>query len=165
MSRYNLNTIVHPFSQDGGQVEEIQSGLPHHSQYTSNSQQVELRRREKKATDGGIAMKVKTNVSKAIIRPAKQDLEDSEGGKEISNLHNKQMKDPSKDEEFMQTGSKALSLFQALPIEVHLHVMLNLAQIIDPGLLSPRDYHILLLNNLHYWSSYLEYLTSQIHAN
>ena len=45
------------------------------------------------------------------------------------------MEDPSKDEESTQTGLKALSFFQALQIEVHLHVMLNLAQMIDLSLL------------------------------
>lgn len=79
-----------------------------------------------------MAVEVKTRVSKAMTPPAEQDLEASEGGK-ILNLHYKVFQDPSKDEESMQTGSKALPSLLALPIEVHLQIILDLGHSTDPS--------------------------------
>ena len=80
-----------------------------------------------------MAVEVKTRVSKAMTPPAEQDLEASEGGKKILYLHYKVIQDPSKDEESMQTGSKALPSLLALPIEVHLQIILNLGHSTDPS--------------------------------
>ncbi|KAF6240187.1 hypothetical protein HO173_001797 [Letharia columbiana] len=51
----------------------------------------------------------------------------------ILSLHNKQVKDSSKDEKPILSGSKAWSSFLALPTGLHIQTVLNLADSINPG--------------------------------
>ena len=83
----------------------------------------------------------------ARIVPAKQEQETSEAGKKTL-LHNKQVKGPSKYENTTRSGSKPLSSFLALPVELHLRIILDqdLAHSIDPGLLNLRE------TNIYFWS-------------
>lgn len=100
---------------------------------------------KKKATHEGMLV---TNIGVEAMTPlVKQELEVSEAEDKISNLHKKQAKDPSKDEKSMRSGSKALSSFLALPVELHLQIILNLAHSIDPGLLNLREV------NRYFWST------------
>ena len=66
----------------------------------------------------------------------KQDVEASETRQENLVLLVKQVIDPSINENAVRLESKALSMLLALPSELHLHIIENLAHSVDSGLLS-----------------------------
>lgn len=113
------------------------SQISHRSLSMSAVGRLKLADEKKEAIDEGmIAMGAKTRAADAMTPPTKQELEAPESGQKILNSHNKQLKDLSKDEKSVGSGSKALSSFLALPIELHLQIILNLAHSIESGLLN-----------------------------
>lgn len=144
------------------QIEGIWKASSRFPQEASVCQQLvdELKLVEEKyeATDEGmIATNAKARTAEAMKPPARQELEASEAGKKFLNLHNKQVKAPSKDERLLRSGSKALSSFLALPNELHLQVVLPIAHSIDSGLLSLRgangNFVSIISNNFHSWGT------------
>lgn len=139
-------------------MEGIQSVSPR-SLSMSAVDKLKLVEEKYEATDEGmIATNAKARTAEAMKPPARQELEASEAGKKFLNLHNKQVKAPSKDERLLRSGSKALSSFLALPNELHLQVVLPIAHSIDSGLLSLRGANgnfvsIISPNNFHSWGT------------
>lgn len=118
---------------------------------------MKLAEKKKKATDEiMIVTNAKNMAAKAMTPSTKQVLEAPKAGKKILDFHDRQVKNTSKDKRPMQSGSKALSSFLALPVELHLQVILNLAHSIDSGLLNLREVNryfrsIIFPADLHIW--------------
>lgn len=92
--------------------------------------------------------------------PDKQMLGASGAGTKIINLRNNQMADPSKDKTLVRSRSKIVSSFLALPIELHLQIILDLAHSVEPGLLALREVNrylrsITIPADLHTWGTTL----------
>lgn len=130
---------------------KISSRFFYRSLGISRVDKVKLTEEKKDAIDEGMkATNSKTRAAEAMTPATKQELEASKAGQKILNLHDKQMKDLSK------SGSNAVSSLLALPTELHLQIILNLAHSIDSGLLKLREVNryfrsIICPSDLHTW--------------
>lgn len=133
----------------------------HRSLNISTVERLKLAEDKKIATDESMIPKnVKARAAEAITSLAEQELEASEAGKKVLDLHNKQVKNNSNDEKSTRSGSKALPSFLALPVELHLQIILNIAHSIDPGLVNLREVNkyfqsIVSPADLHTWGTTL----------
>ena len=137
-------------------MQDIQS-IFYRSLGMSRVDKVKLAEEEKEAIDEGMkTTNSKTRAAEAMTPATKQELEATEAGRKILNLHDKQMKDLATHEQPMGLGSNALSSFLALPTELHLQIILNLAHSIESGLLKLREVNrhfrsIIFSSDLHTW--------------
>ena len=125
----------------------------------SGTDKLKLAEKKKSATDEGMIATI-AKAAEAMTPPDKRRLEVSGAGKRILSLRNKQMKTPLKDEKPMRSGSKTLSSFLALPIELHLQIILNLAHSVESGLLALREVNrylrsIIFPADFHTWGTTL----------
>lgn len=138
-------------------VWKASSQFAHRSLSMPGIEMLKLAEEKKKATDESIIVtNAKNRAAEAMATSPKQELEASKAEKKVLDLHKKQVK----DEESTQSGLKALSSFLALPVELHLQVILNLTHSIDPGLVSLREVNryfqsIISSAHLHTWGTTL----------
>ena len=136
-------------------------GSPTEASVCQQLKKLKLAEDKQRATDKSmIAANARARAAEATTPLAKQELEASKAGKKGFDLHNKQVKDNSNDEKSTWSGSKALSSFLALPVELHLQIILNIAHSIDPGLVNLREVNkyfrsIISPADLHTWGTTL----------
>lgn len=121
-----------------------------------------LNYRADEAIDQGIvATNDKIRTAETMAPLAKLEIKAPETTKKTLELHKEHVEDPLEDEEPIPSGgSRPLSSIHALPVELHLEIIQNLAHSTDPGLLDLREVStyfrsIIELSDLFTWGTTL----------